>query len=321
MDLNSGSFKTYMKEGDTLSYVNKDSNHPPSITRNLPNGINRILSDTNSTEELFKASAPPYQKALEEAGYKHKLTYQPRVGEQAGAKRRNRKRRVTWFNPPFSLNCTTNIPKVFMGIIAECFPPGHILRSTFNTNTVKVSYRTMSNMSQILAKHNTKVIAQKRPAPAAKKGCNCQDKPACPLPGRCQTAGVVYKAEVTTAATVANNSTTETYTGMTGGPFRKRHYGHDHDMKEENEEETGTTLSRHVHKLRKAGTSFTITWDLLEEGLTGYNPTSGQCRLCLLEKFHIMFTPGVATLNRRREVFSSCRHRRKLTLMPKKAKP
>ena len=107
---------------------------------------------------------------------------------------------------------------------------------------------------------------------------------------------------------------------MTGGPFRKRHYGHDHDMKEENEDETGTTLSRHVHKLRKAGTNFTIKWDLLEEGLAGFNPTSGQCRLCLLEKFHIMFTPGVATLNRRREVFSSCRHRRKLTLMPKKAK-
>ena len=168
----------------------------------------------------------------------------------------------------------------------------------------------MNNMSQILAKHNAKVIAQKRPAPVAKKGCNCQDKPACPLPGRCQTAGVVYKAEVTTVATVANSSTTETYTGMTGGPFRKRHYGHDHDMKEENEDEPGTTLSRHVHKLRKAGTSFTIKWDLLEEGLAGYNPTSGQCRLCLLEKFHIMFTPGVATLNRRREVFSSCRHRR-----------
>ena len=123
-----------------------------------------------------------------------------------------------------------------------------------------------------------------------------------------------------TVATVANSSTTETYTGMTGGPFRKRHYGHDHDMKEENEDEPGTTLSRHVHKLRKAGTSFTIKWDLLEEGLAGYNPTSGQCRLCLLEKFHIMFTPGVATLNRRREVFSSCRHRRKLTLMPQKAK-
>ena len=55
--------------------------------------------------------------------------------------------------------------------------------------------------------------------------------------------------------------------------------------------------------------------------LAGYNTTSRSCRLCLLEKFHIMFTPGVATLNRRRELFSSCRHRRKLTLGAGKPKP
>ena len=233
-----------------------------------------------------------------------------------GASGKNRKRKVTWFNPPFSSNCTTNIPKVFMAIIAECFPPGHILRSSFNANTVKVSYRTMTNMSQVLAKHNSKVIAGKRPPPVVKEGCNCNDKPACPLPGKCQTEGVVYKATVAPVHQI-NNNATETYTGMTGGPFRKRHYGHEHDMKEENEEETGTTLSRHVHKLRKAGTDFTITWELLEKGLAGYNPSSKSCRLCLLEKFHIMFTPGVATLNKRREIFSSCRHRRKLTLKAK----
>ena len=54
-----------------VAYVNKDSNHPPSITRNLPKGINRLLSDTNSSRELFDASAPPYQAALDTAGYTH----------------------------------------------------------------------------------------------------------------------------------------------------------------------------------------------------------------------------------------------------------
>ena len=54
-------------------------------------------------------------------------------------------------------------------------------------------------------------------------------------------------------------------------------------------EEKGTTLSRHIHSLRRAGTSFTITWDLLEKRLTGYNITSKSCRLCLLEKFSFWF--------------------------------
>ena len=56
MHFNTG-YKTFMKEGDKLAYVNKDSNHPPSITRNLPKGINRLLSDTYSSQELFEASA------------------------------------------------------------------------------------------------------------------------------------------------------------------------------------------------------------------------------------------------------------------------
>ena len=253
------------------------------------------------------------------AGYNYKLSYQPRVEqEQVGRRRSNRKRRITWFNPPFSSNCTTNIPKAFMRIIAECFPPGHVLRSSFNTNTVKASYRTMPNMAQVLAKHNAKVIAKTRQTLLTNEGCNCQDKPACPLPGRCQTPGVVYKATITT--TDPGNSM-ETYTGLTGGPFRRRHYGHTDDMKEENQDKPGTTLSRHIHKLRREGTDFTITWDLLEKKLAGYNISSKSCRLCLLEKFHILFTPGVATLNKRRELFSSCRHRKKLTLGAKKPKP
>ena len=177
----------------------------------------------------------------------------------------------------------------------------------------------MPNMAQMLAKHNSKVIAKSRPAPTTYEGCNCQDKPACPLPGKCQTPGVVYQATVTTAD-LGNNNTTETYTGLTGGPFRKRHYGHVDDMKEENKDKPGTTLSRYIHKLRGEGTDFTITWDLLEKKQAGYNITSKSCRLCLLEKYHILFTPGAATLNKRRELFTSCRHRRKLTLGARKGK-
>ena len=41
-------------------------------------------------------------------------------------------------------------------------------------------------------------------------------------------------------------------------------------MKEENKDETGTTLSWHIHKLRETGTNFDITWDLLEKRIAGY---------------------------------------------------
>ena len=56
-------------------------------------------------------------------------------------------------------------------------------------------------------------------------------------------------------------------------------FGHINDMKEVSEEETGTTLGtrRHVHNLRRACTSFNITWDLLEKRQAGCNPTNNPC--------------------------------------------
>ena len=61
-------------------------------------------------------------------------------------------------------------------------------------------------------------IAEKRTKTTAKEGCNCQDKSTCPLPGRCQTAGVVYKATITPLVPT-NNNKAETYTGLTSGTF------------------------------------------------------------------------------------------------------
>ena len=84
---------------------------------------------------------------------------------------------------------------------------------------------------------------------------------------------MVYKATITTQIPT-NNNKVETYTGLPSRNFKKGHYGHDHDMKEENKDETGTTLNRHIHKLRETGTNFDITWDLLEKSIAGYNPTS-----------------------------------------------
>ena len=53
---------------------------------------------------------------------------------------------------------------------------GHVLRSTFNRNTVKASYRTMTNMAQILSKHNKKVLNKERPKTVVNEGCDCSPR-------------------------------------------------------------------------------------------------------------------------------------------------
>ena len=67
-------------------------------------------------------------------------------------------------------------------------------------------------------------------------------------------------------------------------------------------------LSAHVWELKDKGHTYTITWQILARA-SSYNPSSGMCRLCLKEKFFIMFAPATASLNKRNEVYNSCRHR------------
>ena len=81
-----------------------------------------------------------------------------------GSKKRSRGRKITWFNPPFSANVSTNIGAKFLRIIDTCFPPTHMLHKIINRNTIKVSYRCMTNMNKILSKHNSK-IANQMPGP------------------------------------------------------------------------------------------------------------------------------------------------------------
>ena len=68
----------------------------------------------------------------------------------------------------------TKIGKKFLEIVDRCFPPGHVLRPYFNRHTVKLSYRTLSNMYTKISVHNHKVTkayndANKPPAPPRRR--------------------------------------------------------------------------------------------------------------------------------------------------------
>ena len=72
--------------------------------------------------------------------------------------RKTRKKPVTWFNPPYSMNIATNVGKEFLMLIDEHFPPGHPLHSVINRSTVKVSYRCLPNMGASISRHNSKIL-------------------------------------------------------------------------------------------------------------------------------------------------------------------
>ena len=66
-----------MKSGNTPQYINRDSNHPPTILRTVLQAINKRLSDISSDKQSFDAAIPPYQDALRRSGYNYTVEYNP----------------------------------------------------------------------------------------------------------------------------------------------------------------------------------------------------------------------------------------------------
>ena len=160
----------------------------------------------------------------------------------------------------------------------------------------------MPNLQKLISNHNQKIFKPKTTHEQAPT-CNCRpNSDPCPMEGNCLVDKLVYRATVTD-----ENQNVETYTGLTGNTFKKRYYGHSHSFREQ-ESEHATTLSAHIWKLKKKKKKFDVKWEVVARA-GDFNPVSKKCQLCLKEKYYILFHQGGATLNKRSELFSTCRHR------------
>ena len=173
----------------------------------------------------------------------------------------------------------------------------------------------MPNMRRELSKHNNKILNGENGAAVQDDlyNCNClplKNREHCKvMPGiGCQVTNVVYKATVTRADT----SQVETYTGSTAQTIKGRFNGHMSDIR--HPENSGTCLSKYIHKLTGRGTGYTLKWEILKKA-PQWNPISNICRLCVLEKHHILFHPEDSSLNQRSEFFTVCRHKEKHLLV------
>ena len=304
LDLPSATYRPFMKPNNSPLYVHKDSNHPPSIINNIPESINKRLSNISSNEELFNNAAPPYQDALRKSGYNYELKYNP---QRSNNNKRKRTRNIVWFNPPYSDNVATNIGRKFFNLLDRCFPPGHQLHKLINRNTVKLSYSCMPNMKNIITKHNKSVIGKSEPTQTDKsqKDCNCRDKLQCPLNKKCQTSSVIYQATVTRE----DNNNSETYIGLTENSFKSRYAGHLSSFKHETKR-NATALSEHIWTLKDKNINFSLKWKIVSKAKS-YSTSSKKCNLCTEEKYFIIYRPDLCSLNKRNELLNSCRHRKK----------
>ena len=129
-------------------------------------------------------------------GYDYKLEYKPTINQNNKPKN-NRKRKITWFNPPYSKHVASNISKQFLNLIDTCFPPTNKLHKILNRNTVKLSYRCMPNVKQIISNHNKTILTKESSTEDTTNNCNCCVKEKCPVDNKWQISSLSYQATVT----------------------------------------------------------------------------------------------------------------------------
>ena len=110
-NIRKGTYMPYMKPNDSPVYINAQSDHPPSIKASLTKSISRRLSTISCDQATFDKSTKVYQEALQKSGFKEKLEFQNTTDStpEEQARHHNRKRKIIWFNPPFSESIKSNV--------------------------------------------------------------------------------------------------------------------------------------------------------------------------------------------------------------------
>ena len=86
----------YRKLNNTPFYIHSESKHPLSITKQLPSLTSRCISNLSCNENEFNKAKPLCKSVLKNNGFHYSMKFKAPVKNA----RRNRKRKVTWFNPP-----------------------------------------------------------------------------------------------------------------------------------------------------------------------------------------------------------------------------
>ena len=158
LDFKTEKFSPYRKPDNTPSFIHARSNHPPAILKQIPRSVGHWISSLSFNEGEFQKAIPLYNEAFKASGFKGTVLFTEEENRQQ--KRNSRKSRHTnalCFNPP-----PPRIPKLLKQMSESVhsmttFQKNHRLYKIFNRKNVKINYRCVDNMAQIIKQHNKKV--------------------------------------------------------------------------------------------------------------------------------------------------------------------
>ena len=243
-DLLNEIYKPYRKPNNKPLYINKHSNHPPNILKQLPKSIEKRISETSSNIDVFNRSIKIYNDALHESNFKETLQF---LINNYKNQKRKRKWNIIWFNPPYSKNVKTNIGKTFLQLLSKHFPEDHQMHKIFNKNTLKVSYSCscMNNVSSILSTHNKNILNPKQTS----FGCNCRNKDNC----ECLTPNIIRCADIIT------DNDHKFYYGTSETTFKKRHSNRTWDFKHVKYKHAAE-FAKYIEQFKNNNFNYSVKW-------------------------------------------------------------
>ena len=90
-NLNDDTYKPYKKPNNDTKYIHVDSDHPPSVTMQIPKSIAARLSSLSSSKEIFLEAAQSYDQNLACCRYKEKLAYAEQIVKKQKEKKNAKK--------------------------------------------------------------------------------------------------------------------------------------------------------------------------------------------------------------------------------------
>ena len=132
----------------------------------IENRLIKLFKNRN----IFDQNICTYQNALDKSNFKHKLTYKEYFNK------RNRTRKIIYFNPPFCESVKTNIIKIFFVLINKHFKQNNSINKLIHTNNCKLSY-CMSNIKMLIQGHNIKkTLNNIENTDTEEPLCNCRNE-------------------------------------------------------------------------------------------------------------------------------------------------
>ena len=222
LNLNDASHPSYQKPNDETHYIHIQSDHPSSITKQLPRSIKKRLSQLSSSKDIFSKWTTYYEQSLPSWGYNKKLTYQQQGKNVENYKnRKNRKRNIIRFYQHYRKSLKTNIDKYFFRLLKKHFPPGQKLYKIFKKNTLKLSYSCTPNLKPKIDGHNNKIL--ETTLPPKTKICNCLKKENCQVRGACRTENILCHPRISCDDQTCKP---KLYKGISETTFKKRYPNH-----------------------------------------------------------------------------------------------